>query len=69
MKIYILGDSDTQKIDVVRLDGMEDAHQYYLDQKMITLGKLEQIAGNKEIPAIYRKWIKEAYDLIKTGEF
>ena len=69
MKIYILGDSETQKIDVIRLDGEEDAHQFYLDQKEVTLGKLEQIASNREIPAIYRRWIRDAYDLIKQGEF
>lgn len=69
MKIYILGDSETQKIDVIRLDGQEDAHQFYLDQKEVTLGKLEQIASNREIPAIYRRWIKDAHDLIKQGEF
>lgn len=69
MKIYILGDSETQKIDVIRLDGEEDAHQFYLDQKAVTLGKLEQIASNYEIPALYRRWIRDAYDLIKQGEF
>ena len=69
MKIYILGDSTTQKIEVIRLDSEEEAHQFYLDQKDITLGKLGQIVSSKEIPSIYRKWIKEAIDLIQQGEF
>ena len=69
MKIFVVGDDEKQQIDVVRLDSMEEAHSYYLDKKDITLGHLEQIASCKDIPSLYRRWVREAADLIKMGEF
>lgn len=68
MKIYVVGDSQTQEIDIVRLDDLEDAHNFYLSQKDACIGHLSTILEATDVPAIYRKWIKDAIDLIKQGE-
>ena len=69
MKIYIVGDSEAQKVDVVRLDSEEAAHDYYVNQKESVLGHLNVITSATDIPSLYRLWIKDAIDLIKGGEF
>lgn len=69
MKIYIIGDSESQEVDVIRLDGEEVAHEFYLNQKDSVLGHLNVIAGSNDLPSIYRLWVKEAIELIRGGEF
>lgn len=69
MKIYVIGDSESQKIDVVRLDSEEAAHQYYVQQKDSVIGHLKVIAGATDIPSLYRLWVKDAIEIIQTGEF
>lgn len=69
MKIYIVGDSEAQKVDVVRLDSEEAAHEYYVNQKEAVLGHLDVITSATDIPSLYRLWIKDAIELIKGGEF
>lgn len=69
MKIYVVGDSEAQQIDVVRLDSEEAAHEYFVNQKDSVLGHLNVIAAATDIPSLYRLWIKDAIELIKGGEF
>lgn len=69
MKIYIVGESEAQKVDVVRLDSEEAAHEYYVNQKEAVLGHLDVITRATDIPSLYRLWIKDAIEFIKGGEF
>lgn len=64
MKINFV-DSKPQTIKVVFVDlEMEKAHKSLQNEKRVVLSQLVQIMKNKEIPTIYRKWIKQAGKMI-----
>ena len=64
MKINFV-DSKPQTIKVVFVDlEMEKAHKSLQNEKRVVLSQLVQIMKNKEIPTIYRKWIKQAGRMI-----
>ena len=60
MKINYV-ETEPQSIKVVFVDlEMEKAHKALQNEKRVVLSQLVQIMKNKEIPTIYRKWIKQA---------
>lgn len=64
MKINFV-DTKPQTIKVVFVDlEMEKAHKSLQNEKRVVLSQLVQIMKNKEIPALYRKWVKQAGRMI-----
>lgn len=64
MKINYV-ETEPQSIKVVFVDlELEKAHKALQNEKRVVLSQLVQIMKNKEIPAIYRKWIKQAGRMI-----
>lgn len=45
-----------------------DAHKYYEARREACLNKLFSIYINKEIPTVYRNWIKEIANFVKEKE-
>lgn len=69
MKIVIIGDPKTEKIEVVRRNSEEEAHLYYIKSKIHILKQLKEIANNKKLDIIDRHWIEETIKFIKEGEY
>lgn len=64
MKINYV-ETEPQSIKVVFVDlELEKAHKTLQNEKRVVLSQLVQIMKNKEIPTIYRKWIKQAGRMI-----
>lgn len=64
MKINYV-ETEPQSIKVVFVDlELEKSHKVLQNEKRVVLSQLVQIMKNKEIPTIYRKWIKQAGRMI-----
>lgn len=48
---------------------IEEAHKDYIKRKNEMITKLYTIWRNKEIPAVYREWIRQAARFINEKEF